>query len=369
MNNQPFAFKDLLQAYYDCRRHKRWTINALKFEFNLEENLSQLYDDLLADNYCPGRSICFVVKEPKPREIWAADFRDRIVHHLIYNQIGYQFEKAFIYDSFSCLPKKGTIRAAYRAAHFAATVTDNWQQKAYYLKLDIANFFVSIDKQILTALVASRVKEVFWQKLITKIILLNPVDNCLIKSSAEELSLIPPRKSLFNADRNNGLPIGNLTSQFFSNVYLNELDRFIKYRLKVSYYVRYVDDLVLFDIDKNKLQLWRQQIASFLADRLKLKISLSKTFIRPLNSGLDFVGFFIMPGRIYLRKSIKARFMSKINSQEFTKKTLDKKLAILNSYSGLFGWTKSGRILEKIAQNHHFPGLCFDAKAKYWFLR
>lgn len=166
----PYPFRDLVQAYYDCRRSKRNSASALAFEANLERNLSQLHSDLIAGTYRPGRSICFVVTRPKPREVWAADFRDRIVHHLLYNRIGASIEATFIADSCACIPGRGTLYAAQRLESKIRSATQNWARPAHYLKLDLANFFVSIDKQILAGQLEARIRELWWRALALQVL-------------------------------------------------------------------------------------------------------------------------------------------------------------------------------------------------------
>ncbi|UGA37890.1 hypothetical protein JOS77_28795 [Chromobacterium haemolyticum] len=144
----------MVAAYFDCRRSKRNTSSALAFEARLERNLFQLYEELEDGSYRPGRSICFVITRPKPREVWAADFRDRIVHHLLYNKVSPRFHASFIADSCACIPGRGTLYAAERLEAKVRSITQNWSRPAYYLKGDLANFFVSIDKQVLHTLLA-----------------------------------------------------------------------------------------------------------------------------------------------------------------------------------------------------------------------
>jgi len=160
----------MFDAYFDCRRNKRNSLNALVFEFELERNLMTLYRDLKDGTYTIGTSICFIVTTPKPREVWAADFRDRVVHHLLYNAIKERFHNRFIYDSFSCIPEKGTLAACKRLQHFTKSATRNYTIKVYYLKADIANFFVSIDKAILFEELKRYVKEDWILILIEQII-------------------------------------------------------------------------------------------------------------------------------------------------------------------------------------------------------
>ena len=146
-----------MQAYFDCRRAKRSSESALRFEIDLEHNLATLYDDLCADVYTPGRSICFVVTHPRPREVWAADFRDRIVHHLLYNHIAPAIHARFIADSCACIPGRGTLYGARRLEAMIRSQTQNWSRPGFYLKCDIANFFVSISKPILSELLAHHI--------------------------------------------------------------------------------------------------------------------------------------------------------------------------------------------------------------------
>ncbi|WP_425328325.1 reverse transcriptase [Pseudomonas nitroreducens] len=143
-----------MQAYYDCRRSKRNSKSALAFEFNLERNIMQLHHELNTGAYQPGASICFVVTHPKHREVWAADFRDRIVHHLLYNHIGPRIERSFIVDSCACIKDRGTLYGAQRLEQKVRSITRNWKRRAFYLKCDLANFFVSLDKRVLEQLLA-----------------------------------------------------------------------------------------------------------------------------------------------------------------------------------------------------------------------
>jgi hypothetical protein len=164
-NDVDITVDELLCAYYDCRKRKRNTINALKFETNLESNIMDLYRDLVDGSYQPGTSICFVVTRPKPREVWAADFRDRVVHHLLYNRIADTFHRSFIADSCACIPGRGTLYGAKRLEGKIRSITQNWSKRAFYLKLDLANFFVSINKNILRNLLAHKIEDRWTMQL------------------------------------------------------------------------------------------------------------------------------------------------------------------------------------------------------------
>src|SRR3989339_680169 len=191
--------EDLFRAYYDARRNKRNKKDVVKFEVNYERNLFVLAEEILDGKYQPGVSSCFIVKKPVKREIFAASFRDRIVHHLIYNYINPLFERSFINDSYSCRIGKGTSYGIKRLNHFIRSCSENYQKDCYILKLDIKGYFMSINKNILHE----------------KIIFYNPIKNCAVKGKGEDWAGLPKSKSLFFTQAGCGLPIGNLTSQLF----------------------------------------------------------------------------------------------------------------------------------------------------------
>ncbi len=321
---------ELLCAYYDCRRHKRNTMNALRFEANLERNIMALYRELMDGSYRPGTSICFVVTRPKPREVWAADFRDRVVHHLLYNRIADRFHRSFIADSCACIPGRGTLYGATRLEHKIRSITRNWSRDAYYLKLDLANFFVSIDKNILHGLLARKITEPWVMWLTETVLFHDPRENVRIKGTAEMLDLIPPHKSLFNQPSHLGLPIGNLSSQFFANVYLNPLDQHVKHRIGARHYIRYVDDMVLLHESPQWLNHAAVEIGDFVAERLALALNPRKTVIQPIERGVDFVGQVIKPWRRVLRRTTFENAITAASS-----KTGDDLMRSANSYLGL----------------------------------
>jgi RNA-directed DNA polymerase len=248
------SFDELVAAYFDCRRHKRNTKSALVFELDLERNLVGLFDELAAGVYRPGPSICFVVTRPKPREVWAAAFRDRIVHHLLYNRVGPRFERAFIADSCACIAGRGTLYAIERLESKVRGVSANWSRPAWYLKCDVANFFVAIDKNVLAELLEARI------------------------------------------------PAGNLSSQFFANVYLDRLDQFAKHTLRARHYVRYVDDFILLHESRAWLQAAHDEIAAFLPRELHVALNPAKTILQPVARGVDFAGQVIKPWHRRIRR-------------------------------------------------------------------
>ncbi|ATR83025.1 reverse transcriptase [Pseudomonas sp. HLS-6] len=306
----PYPFSDLVQAYYDCRRSKRNSASALAFEMNLERNLTTLHSDLVTGQYRPGRSICFVVTRPKAREVWAADFRDRIVHHLLYNHVAPRFYASFIADSCACIPGRGTLYAAKRLESKIRSATQNWSKPVFYLKCDLANFFVAIDKQVLRQQLAAKIDEPWWLALAEQILMHDPRWDYLTRSPAHLFNRVPQHKRLTAQPEYLGLPIGNLSSQFFANVYLDALDQFCKHRLRVRHYVRYVDDFILLHESPQQLNAWLAEIEAFLP-KLGAKLNPTKTILQPVERGVDFVGHVIKPWRRTTRKRSVAQAMKR----------------------------------------------------------
>ncbi|URF02829.1 RNA-directed DNA polymerase [Cupriavidus campinensis] len=289
------SFEELVVAYFDCRQRKRNTHSALAFEQQLERNLCQLHDELMDGSYKPGPSICFVVTRPKPREVWAADFRDRVVHHLLYNRIAPRFYASFIADSCACIPGRGTLYAARRLETKVRSITQNWVRPAWYLKCDLANFFVSIDKNVLRAQLAARVTEPWWWDLTDLVLMHDPRPDGVMQAPPALLALVPPHKSLLNQPAHLGLPIGNLSSQFFANVYLDTLDQHVKHRVGARHYIRYVDDFLLLHESPQWLNAAHAEIDAFLPARLGARLNPAKTILQPVARGIDFVGQVIRP--------------------------------------------------------------------------
>jgi RNA-directed DNA polymerase len=326
----PDLFEKLAVAYIDCRRHKRNSASTIAFEAMLERNLCDLHDQLIDGSYQPGRSICFVVTRPKAREVWAADFRDRIVHHLLYNHIAPRFYAAFTADTCACIPGRGTLYAAKRLEQQIRSATQNWSRPAHYLKCDLANFFVSIDKLVLLRQLARRIHEPWWMGLATTVLMHDPRGDVELRGRRELLQLVPPHKSLFNAPDMHGLPIGNLSSQFFANVLLDELDQFAKHRLRAPHYVRYVDDFVLVHPSPTWLASALRQLEVFLPERLHVRLNPTKTILQPVDRGVDFVGQVIKPWRRSARRRTVATAAQRL--QVLPKADL---FAAANSYFGL----------------------------------
>ncbi|WP_454691181.1 RNA-directed DNA polymerase [Achromobacter aloeverae] len=351
----------LVQACFDCLRHKRNTPSALRFMVNLERNLIALDEDLQDGTYRPGRSICFAITRPKPREVWAADFRDRIVHHLIYNHLAPKFIPRFIADSCACIPGRGTLYGAKRVQGHARSVTENWQQPAMYVKGDFANFFVSVDKRVLWPLLANRLPERWWRDLTRTVLFHDPRTDVEIHGSSSDLARVPPHKRLMNAPADHGLPIGNLSSQFFANVLLNPLDQFVKHRIRARYYARYVDDWVLLHQSAGWLESAYAAVQAYLPT-LRLSLNPTKKIIQPVARGIDFAGFVIKPHRLVVRRRTLCSAIQRIETVP-----IQDAYETGNSYLGLLRHADSHHDRAKLANALRKRGLTVNAAATKCF--
>lgn len=315
-----FSLTTVLGAYYSCRGGKRNSTYQLEYESDYENNLLVLQRQLEDNSYQIGRYICFVITYPTIREIFAANFVDRVVHHLLINHIEEQIDKTFIYDSFACRKDHGVIRGVKRLRRFLNEVTNNKTSNAYYLKLDIKSFFYSIDKEILFRILMHKIERLDFSKqkqydllkLSKQIIFHNPCSNYTLKGDLDLLKNLPQDKSLFTCNPNKGLPIGNLTSQFFANLYLNELDQYIKRELKVKYYLRYADDLLFLSKDLKELQKVEIAVTNFLKEKLLLDIKKEKTKYGSVYQGIDFIGYIVRPNYVLTRNRTVSNLKKKL---------------------------------------------------------
>ena len=307
-----FSYGNIYRRYLDCRRNKRNTVNALRFEFNAEEEVLKLEYELQTKTYRPSRSILFAAKKPKLREIFAASFRDRVVHHILVDQLEKIWEPAFIHDSYACRDGKGTHAAVARLKTFLRQITSNGHRRAYYLQLDIKDFFPSIDKQILFEQIRRRLADPDLLWLARLIIFWDCTQSYVAKGEPQLLAQVPPHKSLFGKNNERGLPIGNLTSQFFANIYLNDLDQFVKHQLRAKQYIRYVDDFVIMSEDPDQLVQWRDQIESFLPGRLKLQLHPKRRKLEAVSQGIDFLGYIVRHDYTLVRRRVINNLKSKL---------------------------------------------------------
>lgn len=295
------TWDNLYVAFRKAAKGKRSQRPAAAFEFRLEDNLIQLQDELASENYQPGPYVHFSIREPKRRLISAAPFRDRVVHHALCNIVEPAFESSFIAHSYANRVGKGT--------HRALDTCQGWmKQYKYILQCDVRQFFPSIDHELLCSILDRRIQDGKMRRLIDKILqsgvgVLNEVYDMVYF----------PGDDLFAVDRGRGLPIGNLTSQFWANCYLNEFDHFVNCQLGCAAYLRYVDDFLLFANDKNTLWHWRDAIIERLKD-LRLTLHEQKAVVSPVQEGIRFLGFRIFPSHRRLLSRTGFNFRRKLRA-------------------------------------------------------
>lgn len=342
--------EELFTAYFDCLKHKRHSRAALEFELDLEHNLFGLLDEVNSFSYGPDRYSVFIIDKPVKREVFAASFRDRIVHHLIVNAINPFIEKRLIYDCYACRVGKGTHFGIERLRHFMASSTDNWKKEAWCLKLDIKGFFMSIDRTVLWKKLRDYLLAVYphgnlpiIMYLLETVLFTDPTQGCRFCSPFSKWKDLDPSKSLFVTEKGFGLPIGNLTSQIMANFYLSFLDHFVKHDLGIGMYGRYVDDFFLIHRDKEYLKECLHGIERFLDDELHLRLNPKKVYLQPVNHGVKFLGVVVEPGHTNIARRTVSNFKKTIDSTNSTvndhrqsKMEIQRDIASINSYLGLF---------------------------------
>ena len=350
--------EELFDAYFNCRINKRNTANALAFEIDYENNLVQLCKEINNGTYQIGRSIAFIVNKPVIREIFAADFRDRVIHHLIIGKLNHLFERQFIQDSYSCRLGKGTHFGIQRLNKFIRQCSANYTKDCYILKLDLQGFFMSIDKNVLSAKLEKFINEKYQAtdkdlivKLCKQIIFNDPTKNCIIKGNKSDWNDLPVTKSLFHSAENCGLPIGNLTSQVFANFYMDSFDHFVKHDLKIRYYGRYVDDFVIVHEDKEYLRNLIPKLSEYLQSELQTTIHSKKIYLQHYSKGVKYLGAVIKPHKTYIANRTKGNFYNAIEKQNQIardhKPTKEEQQAFqssMNSYLGIMKHYKSYKL-------------------------
>ena len=327
------SLENLFRAWREFKRGKGKKYDVQKFEFNLESNFFNLEQELVQMTYCHGNYTSFYVHDPKLRHIHKACVRDRVVHQAIFRILYPLFDRRFVHDSYSCRFNKGTHRGILRLEQFICKATANYRNRSYVLKCDIDKFFHNIDHNILFHFIRERIADKGTLWLIDEI----------IKS--------------FEIEKDKGIPLGNVTSQLFANIYLNELDQFIKHILKEKYYIRYCDDFLIINNDREHLANIIPLVSDFLEKNLKLHLNLNKVIIRKVGQGIDFLGYVSLPHYRILRTKTKHRMFAKMKlrkrqlesgliEEELFDKTLQSYLGILKHCSGY----KLRQVLENLTK-------------------
>ncbi|GMW06692.1 MAG: hypothetical protein AMXMBFR8_14890 [Nevskiales bacterium] len=375
------SLENLYRQYYRCRRNKRNTVNALRFEAEQEKNLIHLREQLLSRSYRPGRSVCFFTTRPKLREIFAADFRDRVVHHLLVEYLERIWEPLFIHDSYACRPGKGVHRGVTRLQQFLRQATANGTRRAWYLQLDIHNYFMSMDRDILYRLLAARMSDETALWLTGVLVFHDCTENYVMRGRPELLARLPAHKTLFGAAPGKGMPIGNLNSQFFANVYLNGLDQFVKHELKCRHYLRYCDDFVLLGDSPERLGEWRERIGGYLRDELALELN-PRQRLTAAGNGVDFLGYVVRHDYRLVRRRVVGHLRERLGEFErrlvtpveggtryaFDRPVLDELAAALASYLGHLRHAASWRLWQSLWARFDYLRQYFDFDAVGWRL-
>ncbi len=355
--NKIICLNNLFLSWKEFKKGKRHKLDVQEFERNLEDNLFKLHEELKSGKFQHSDYTSFHITDPKQRHIHKACVKDRIVHHAVYRILYPIFDQGFIFDSYSCRNNKGTHRAVNRLERFIIKVSQNYVKPCFVLKCDIKRYFDSIDHEILFNLIKKKISDKRTLDLIWEIIgSYHLKTNChsgISKKYPESIQIdknyhIDSRFRGNDIMMNNpfsffekGLPIGNLTSQLFANIYLNELDKFIKHKLRIKYYLRYCDDFVIISNCSDILQNIRIQIQDFLLNKLKLRLHPNKISIKKLKQGIDFLGYAILPHYRILRTKTKRRMLKRVN------------LKNLQSYLGLLSHCNGYKLI-KIIKNLFF---------------
>ena len=290
MYNELCSLENLEFAFRRARKGKSLKPYVIEFEKNLAGNLRQLQEELLSLSYKPFPLKAFIISDPKTRKISKSHFRDRVVHHALCNIIEPIFQKSFIHDSFANQKGKGTLKAIERLDRFKRKVSLNNSGMCHLLKSDIKHYFETVDHEIMLGILRRKISDGRIMQLI----------QCILENYKSKTE-------------GKGMPLGNLTSQFFANVYLNELDQFVKHELRAKYYIRYVDDFIILHKDKMALEYFKANINKFLRENLALELHPSKTRIFTLQNGIDFLGFRIFFHHKLIRKKNIKKFERKFS--------------------------------------------------------
>ena len=332
----------MLEAYYDCRRSKRRTASAIVYEMNYESNLIALRDRINTRTYQPGKSICFVVTRPRYREVFAASFEDRIVHHYIALRLEPLFELVFSPRTFNCRKGKGQLYGVKMLEADIKEASNNYTTDCYIMKLDLQGFFMSIDKSMLARMIDKFIVKYYkgndiddLRYLCQVVVLHCPEKNCERHSPREMWGHLPANKSLFTNGEGKGVAIGNLFAQLFANFLLNELDWYIE-ELGIKYHGRYVDDFYCIHKDKQVLLSAVPKIRAKLAE-LGLSLNPKKFYFQHYTKGVEFTGAVVKPYRTYCCNRVLTNFIAAVRKLNRSKNIDDVTHAVcsINSYLGL----------------------------------
>ncbi|MBM3205120.1 hypothetical protein FJZ48_04055 [Candidatus Uhrbacteria bacterium] len=310
MFDKIISLENLFDAWTEFKKEKANKKDVAEFEINLEDHVFKLHEDLKNGDYKHSGYVSFYVSDPKRRHIHKASVRDRLLHHAVHRIIEPEWNKIFIFDSWSSRKNKGTHGAVKRLQNLGLKLSRNHTRTLWVLKLDVRKFFDSVDHDILLDILKKRTP-----------------DDRLMGLFQDIIKSFSP-----------GLPLGNLTSQLFSNVYLDKLDQFVKHELKITGYIRYADDFILIHPDKELLINCLEKIKDFLHERLRLSMHPKKIVLKTYTGGIDYLGYVCFPHHRILRTNTKRRMFSRVNEKNFT------------SYNGILQHCHSQTLQAKLSE-------------------
>lgn len=368
------------KAYKDARRHKINTFAQLNFEIFCEHDLENIYNEIRNRKYVPLPAFCFITFDPVQREVYASQFRDRVVQHLLFNMINPLFDTLMIYDTYSCRKEKGTLFGVERYEHHLRSVTNNFTREAWVLYIDLSGYFMSIDKKLVINIVMEQIykkmdcKSVlggYWRDHIDPDLVLfllhafldrNPADDCIKIGKPSDWNGLPDRKKLECSPDGHGIVIGDIISQLLSNILLNVYDQWIKRVMHVKHHGHYVDDMYDMHQSKGFLEKLLPQAVAFLEGKLHLKINLGKCKLLRANYAITFLGAYIRPYYKVPRQRTIDNFTRKMRELEkqlliFPPACLDDLMDVrnrINAYCGLTVHYKAYRLRRKYLENPAF---------------
>lgn len=358
-------YRLLVKAYKAARQNERNDESQLAFEFNLEKNLVDLLNELWSRRYVPHPGFVFMISVPVKREVFASEFRDRIVQHLLFDFLEPIFEPTFIYDSYSCRKGKGTLFGIQRTEHFVRSASENWTRRAWCLLIDISGYFMSIDKRILYRMIVDQLMSglPIYEQFLDMDFVIWLTDVLINRDALKGLHFIsdrrswknfPQRKSMLGHPWWLGLPIGDLDSQLSSNIYLGLQDQYVKRELKVPWYGRYVDDSRALSRDKAFLQDVLAALIEFDMENLGLQVHPDKSRIIDVREGVPFIGAMIMPYRTYCSSRTYNKIqqtayqLDQVCREHDERVVLEKVLSKINSYLGYLKYLREFKLMQRL---------------------
>ena len=377
--------EDMFEAYYLCLKHKGSSPSTINYMLDHREDLIRLADEINSRTYYPTTSIAFVVTRPKYREVFAANFRDRVVHHLIAMRVEPLLEEIFGDRTFNCRKEKGVLYGIEMLKEDIRRCSENYTRSCYLMRLDLKGFFMSIDKKLLDAMLYDFITsyyfghdkdDIIW--LTHVIVMHRPELDCERRSAPQKWDRLPPNKSLFTNGDGLGLPIGNLPSQLFANFLLNLLDWYLERELGFPFHGRYVDDFYVIDRSKRKLLRSVPRIRHMLQERCHVELHPDKFYLQHYSKGIRFTGSVVKFGRVYPANRTVGNFITSIYkfNQAETIDDIKKGIQSINSYLGILRHMNSyalrrrilcmidARLWQYIYVKGHFNVVCLKRRYK-----